>query len=494
MSEFKAPLEDIVFSLDQIANAGRLASWNKDEAEEILDYFAKIAEGVLAPINASGDAEGAKLEDGRVIMPNGFKAAYQELCEAGWQSASVPENFGGMALSPLILAGISEIFSGANHAMQMVCNLVPGAVQILLQYGTEQQQQEYLPKLADGSALSTMCLTEPQAGSDLSAIRCKAQQQSDGTWQLNGEKIFISGGDQDLSDTILHLVLARSGEQSDGIKGLSLFLCPAHSAVKITRIEEKMGLHASPTCQMLFDDAQAELIGEEGAGLKAMFTLMNHARIDVALQGVAHATRAFELSKAYAEERIQGRHRNGAPTRISEHADVKRMLDRQRDLARIARAACHLTLVELELGEKPEFVEFLTPICKIMGSEAGIEAADLGIQILGGYGYLTEYGVEQIWRDARITAIYEGANGIHRRALATRGLTPKGGAEQFEGYISDLIGHNEQLKNELSLWTSLKEQLKSSDDPTEHAFEFSERSIALLANAIRAKFDLLEES
>jgi len=260
--------------------------------------------GVIAPLNAVGDRQGAQLENGRVRMPDGFAAAYADLAAGGWQGLTLPEAHGGMAASPLIAAGVSEIFSGANHAMQMVCNLVPGAAAVLLRDGTAAQQADWLPKLASGEALSTMCLTEPAAGSDLSAIRCKAVR-AESAWQITGEKIFISGGDQDMSDTILHLVLARSG--SAGLGGLSLFLCPKQPAVTITRIEDKMGLHASPTCQMAFDAAKAELIGAEGEGLGVMFTLMNHARIDVALQGVAHAARAALIARRYAMDRVQGR-------------------------------------------------------------------------------------------------------------------------------------------------------------------------------------------
>ncbi len=385
-----------------------------------------------------------------------------------------------MGVSPLVAAGVSEVFSGANHSLQMVCNLVPGAISTLLNFGSPAQCDHWLPKLTSGQALSTMCLTEPGAGSDLSAIRTKAIQQGDG-WQIDGEKIFISGGDQDLSEDILHLVLARSGTAEDGIRGLSLFLSQKQPAATVTRIEEKMGLHASPTCQMVFTDAQAELIGEEGAGLQAMFTVMNHARLDVALQGVAHAARAAQLSAEYAAERKQGRKPDGAPALLSDHADVQRMLDSQAALAIGARAMCHLTLVEIERQSSAPLLEILTALCKVFGSEAGTQAADHGMQIMGGYGYLSEYGVEQVWRDARICAIYEGANGIHTRALVTRGLRAEG-ADAFDDLVCRLSG--DQTPPALENWRTIRMQLQTLKDPTPYARRYYEMMSNLLQQAV----------
>ncbi len=467
MTPFKAPLEDILFSLRLVAQADE--EWDETTATDILGHFSAFAENALAPLNATGDREGAQLIDGRVQMPKGFKEAYKQLIEDGWQGLSAPEEFGGAGVSRLIAAGVSEIFSGANHAMQMVCNLVPGAITTLRLFGTAEQQARWIPKLASGECLSTMCLTEPAAGSDLSAIKCRAEQAGE-SWVINGEKIFISGGDQNLSKDILHLVLARSG--GPGIKGLSLFLCPAQPEVTITRIESKLGLHASPTCQMLFSDAGAELVGEEGAGLLAMFKLMNHARIDVALQGVAHASNAAYQSYHYACDRKQGRGPDGQTARLSDHADVQRMLDEQKILAIGARAMCHIALKESMKGQRPALVEILTSLCKVTGSEAGIRAADLGIQIMGGYGYLTEYGVDQIWRDARITAIYEGANGIHERTIVTRGLQSGTGAEDFADLMNELADGDSIIKEGTDRWLGVVQQLRSAKDPTSQAHNF----------------------
>jgi 3-(methylthio)propanoyl-CoA dehydrogenase len=441
MTPFRAPVADIVAALAVATKGAALPDWDAGLAEEILGHFAGFAEGVIAPLDAIGDQQGCRLAAGRVHMPDGFRAAYADYAAAGWPGLTIPVAFGGQGLSPLLLAGVSEVFSGANHALQMVTGLVPGATRTLLAFGTQDQQARWLPRLASGELLATMCLTEAGAGSDLSRVQTRATPEGD-SWRISGEKIFISGGDQDLSDGILHLVLARTGTMDDGTRGLSLFLCPSsingeRNAVQVTRIEEKMGLHASPTCQMKFDAARAELVGAPGAGLQAMFTMMNHARIDVALQGVAHAARAHDIARSYARERLQGRGPDG-PVTIDAHPAVQAMLAEQRGLALGGRMMCLEALVALETGNN-DLADFLTPVCKVFCTEAGLRAADLGIQILGGYGYLRDYRVEQTWRDARITAIYEGTNEIHALTLATRLLRQNGGVapQAFEQHIGD---------------------------------------------------------
>jgi alkylation response protein AidB-like acyl-CoA dehydrogenase len=485
MTDFTAPTDDILFSLRHVAGAQRAADWDDALTSDILGHFAQFAEGVLAPLNAVGDAQGARLVEGRVIMPDGFRDAYAQLAEGGWQGLRAPERFGGIEQSALVAAGVSEVFSGANHAMQMVCTLVPGAIETLLHFGTPDQQEAWIPRLASGEVLSTMCLTEAGAGSDLSGIRCKAVRDGEG-WRLEGEKIFISGGDQDMSTGILHLVLARSGSVEDGLKGLSLFLCSGCDGVTVTRIEEKLGLHASPTCQLAFQGTHAELVGAEGDGLRAMFTVMNHARLDVALQGVAHAARASQIATAYANDRVQGRRKDGSPARLSDHADVQRMLAEQASLAIGARAMCHVAFVEMACGKRPDLVAFLTPLCKVFGSEAGIKAADLGIQILGGYGYLNEYQIGQVWRDARITSIYEGANGIHERSIATRGL--KGpGADQFADLIRELGGASDRVSADLADWITWRDRMRAEAEAEHEAHAFAQATARLYFRACWAK-------
>ena len=488
MTPFVAPLDDILFSLHHVARAPLVEAWDHDFAAEIGKHFAAFAEGEIAPIDEIGDQEGCRLENGRVRLPSGCKEMYVAYCEQGWPGLTAPEDFGGQGQDALILAITSEIFSGANHSMQMVTGLVPGAIRTLLNFGSDAQKERFLPSLASGKTIATMCLTEASAGSDLSRISCRAVPDG-ARWRIVGEKIFISGGDQDISDEILHLVLARTSD--NGVKGLSLFLCPStktdgtRNAIKVTRIEEKMGLHASPTCQMLFDSAEAELIGEEGRGLAAMFTMMNHARGDVALQGVGHAARAHHIASAYATDRVQGRLADGTPVRLDRHADVRRMLDAMDRYALFGRAMTHMAFVAMERGDKGALVEFLTPLIKVFCTEAGMRSAELGIQVLGGYGFLREYRIEQTYRDARITAIYEGANGIHKRMLATR-MVQGSSADAFEqmlieeGIDIDVLGQ----------WQRIRADTMKHADPAAMAHRYMQASIDAMQAVVHKRMAL----
>ncbi|WP_444451925.1 acyl-CoA dehydrogenase family protein [Rhodobacter capsulatus] len=499
MIPFRAPTDDILFAL-QVARADALPGWDDDLARALIDHFASFAEAEIAPLDPVGDALGCRLENGQVHLPEGFPAAYRALIDQGWQKLALPEAIGGEGVPAPLAGAVSEIFSGACHALSMLTALVPGAVRVLMTHGTQAQQAAHLPDLVSGAALATMCLTEPGAGSDLAAIRTRARRTGD-HWRIDGEKIFISGGGQNLSESILHLILARTGTMADGVKGLSLFLARSGGAVgangiSVARIEHKMGLHASPTCAMVFDGCEAELIGPEGEGLAAMFTLMNHARIDVALQGVAHAARATAIATAHALERVQGRTSDGRIARLADHPDVRRMLDEGRRLTLATRAMCALTLVEIEAASRPDLLEFLTPLVKIAATEAGMRAADLGIQVLGGYGYLTEYRIEQTWRDARITAIYEGANGIHAGALAGRLLRRNAGAAgaAFAAYVSEIAPETPELARRLHDWQALRATLLLQPDPAERAWEFAQASIALFEAAVWARMEALAEA
>lgn len=486
MSAFLAPVDDILFSLNHVAGANRLPDWDADLTREILTQFGRLAEEVFAPLNERGDRQGCRLEGGRVLMPDGFDAAYRLYAEQGWPALGVPEIFGGQGAQAPVLGAVTEIFAGANHALQMIVGLTPGAVRTILDFGAPAQHEKWLPQLASGDWLATMALTEPGAGSDLSGIRTRAEKTSDG-WRIHGEKIFISGGDQSLTDRILHLVLARTGAPGDGVRGLSLFLAPSHddaavrAPISVIRIEEKMGLHASPTCQLAFDGAAAELLGVEGEGLKAMFTMMNHARLDVAQQGVAHAAHATTIAATYAAERRQGRapgHSSQSP--LIAHADVRRMIETAEARTFGARALCHIALVLLAEGANDDLLDFLTPVCKVFGTETGIEAADMAIQTLGGYGYLQEYHVEQIWRDARITAIYEGANGIQALTLAGRLLRQCNGraASAFERFVAAHEG-DDMIAEGLRLWRVARAAVLSSSDPSEPAHAFTRLTTTL---------------
>ncbi len=484
MKAFRAPLDDIAFSLNHVARASQLDDWEPEFAAEIAGHFAAFAEGEIAPLDEPGDQQGCRLVDGRVVMPDGFKAGYQAYVEQGWPGLTAPEAFGGQGQGGLMLAMTSEIFSGANHSLQMVTGLVPGAIRTLLNFGSEAQQLRYIPALASGEALATMCLTESGAGSDLSRVRCKAEHDGN-VWRITGEKIFISGGDQDMSPRIQHLVLARTSDE--GVKGLSLFMCPSHlddgmrNGVSVTRIEEKMGLHASPTCQLAFDAAEAELMGEAGQGLKAMFTMMNHARADVALQGVAHAARAHDVASAYAAERVQGRGADAQPVTLDQHADVRRLLDEIDSIAVGGRALAHLCLVALEGGQDRDLVDFLTPVAKVFCTEAGMRGAELGTQVLGGYGYLREYRLEQTYRDARITAIYEGANAIHEGVLVARLLPGRAGAA-FEAFVTleAAAAQSPEIEETLALWQMAKARVLAVPDPSPVAYSFMRLTIDLV--------------
>ena len=493
MKPFSAPLEEILFSLKHIAKAEEIPGWDHDFTNQIGVHFATFAENEIAPLNASGDRQGCRIENGRVRMPDGFCDVYRSYAEQGWPGLSAPEQFGGQNLGELTLAVISEIFAGANHSLQMVTGLVPGAIRTLMRFGTDEQKSRFIPQLVSGTALATMCLTESGAGSDLSRIGCRAELVA-GTWRITGEKIFISGGDQDLSKDILHLVLARTSDE--GVRGLSLFLCPSlgadfqRNAVSVARIEEKMGLHASPTCHLIFDSAEAELMGSEGQGLAAMFTLMNYARLDVALQGTAHAARASDIAASYAATRIQGRNNEGAEAFLDSHSDVRRMLDEIDAMALGGRAMTHISLVEMEKGDEPALVDFLTPVCKVYGTWAGVRASEIGMQVLGGYGYLREYQLEQIYRDARVTAIYEGTNGIHARTLISRYLHGSEGTA-FERFVKLEVEKYPEVKviSEIfEVWKAVRETLRGVSDRSQYAHDFMSLTINTMLACVWARF------
>jgi alkylation response protein AidB-like acyl-CoA dehydrogenase len=447
MIDYRTPTADILFALRHGAGAARLEHWDDELAADILGHMASMVDGVIAPLDPIGDVEGTHLVDGRAIMPRPFVEAYAQFKEGGWQGLAIAEEYGGQGLPHVLSSALSEMLSGACITYQMVLSLAHGAMRTLLASGSEDQKATWVPRLASGDYLATMCLTEPQAGSDLGLVRTTASPADDGGWRISGGKIFISGGDQNLTDGhIMHLVLARTPGAPAGVKGLSLFLAPSHladgsrNAISVVRLEEKMGMHASPTCQVAFDQAQAEIIGAPGEGLARMFTMMNAERLDVAVQGVGLADVALQRSLAYAAERKQGRVGKGeGPDPINRHSDVRRMLLTQMALAMGCRAMVMRTIVDLELNQTPALMELMTPVAKAFVTDAAQEAASLAIQIHGGYGFLREYRVEQIARDARITPIYEGTNGIQAATVAGRVIRMSNGAAlvQFKAEIED---------------------------------------------------------
>lgn len=492
MTPFKAPLDDIYFILNHVVGADRVEGFDPAFSREISEHFAAFAEGEIAPTDEIGDQVGATLIKGRVKLPEAFQPMFRAYVEQGWTGLMLPEDYGGQGVDGVTGGVVHEVLMGANHAFQMLVSLAVGHNRVFQHFGTEAQRRKYLPLLAEGRFLGTMALTEPGAGSDLGRIRTRAVAEAGG-YRITGEKIFISGGDQDLSEGVLHLVLARTGDMETGVKGLSLFACPSvhadgsRNAVRVTRIEEKMGLHAQPTCQLAFDGADAELVGAEGQGLKAMFELMNHARVDVALQGVAHAARAHDVATRYAAERVQGRDREG-PVSIDQHGDVRRMLDEIDKVAMGARAMTHLTLVTLETGEDAWLVELLTHLIKWYATEEAQRAVETGMQVLGGYGYLREYRLEQTYRDLRIASIYEGASGIHAMGVASRLLRLENGAamEAFVRFVKSVEG-GPRLATSLATWEQARAHLETGVDPGPVATPFIRLTARVLEQALWAR-------
>lgn len=423
-----------------------------DLMAQIVDEAGKFVGEVIAPLNREGDETGCRFEQGRVTMPPGFRDAYRAFWQAGWPALSAAPEDGGQGLPAVLEAMLYEMLSAANHGWTMAPGLLHGAYECLKHHASDALKAVYLEKVATGEWLATMCLTEPQAGSDLGLATTRAVPQADGTYRLSGTKIFISGGEHDLSGNIVHLVLARLPDAPPGPKGLSLFLCPkfyedgSRSAVHCERIEEKMGLHGSPTCVMRFDEAASWIIGEPGRGLSAMFVMMNAARLHVALQGIGLLDAAWQKADAYSKERRQMR----APGRgkpvaaadlIAEHPAMRRILDTQRAWIDGGRLLAYRTAVELDLAkhhpdaarrdEAQRWCSLVTPVLKAAFTQQAFYGSSECLQVFGGHGYVREWGIEQHVRDARIAMIYEGTNEIQAIDLLVRKVLPDGGKAFF---------------------------------------------------------------
>lgn len=449
---YVAPLKDYHFLLHDVLGAEALSQTELysdatlDIYDAVLEEASKFAEGVLAPLSRSGDEQGCIFKNGMVSTPDGFKEAFAQFVEGGWPGLSLDHAYGGQSLPHSLHMLVDEIMSTANSGFAMYRGLIDGAFNTILTFGSDALIATWLPRLASGKVLPTMNLTEPQAGSDLSLLRTKAEPDSEGTYLITGTKIFITGGEHDLTDNILHLVLARLPDAPEGSRGISLFVVPkkhedgTSNAVSCSGIEHKMGLKASATCVMNYDGARGWLVGEPHSGLMAMFTMMNAARLSVGVQGICASEGASQIASQYAAERRQGRapgQEEDAPHRIEKHPDVQRMLRTQKAFAQGGRALALRTALELDLShaaadpteqKRHEAVaQLLTPVVKAFLTDAGCEAASLGIQILGGHGYIREWGVEQWSRDIRIAPIYEGTNGIQALDLVGRKLGMMGG-------------------------------------------------------------------
>ena len=497
---YRAPVADIAFALKHSAGfsaalgEGLFGELAEDVVEAVLGEAGKFAADIIAPLNAPGDRAGASFKDGAVTMPPGWRQAYRAWTQAGWNGLAAPAQWGGQELPHAVNSACIEMWSSAAMAFGLGPFLTMAGVDALLAHGSEELKRVYLPKLVSGEWMGTMELTEPQAGSDVGALRTRAQRAPDGSYRITGQKIFITYGEHDLTDNIIHFLLARLPDAPAGTKGVSLFLVPkvlpnadgspgARNDLRAHSIEHKLGIHASPTCTMVYGDAGGAtgfLIGQENRGMACMFTMMNRARLGVALQGVAIAERATQQAIAYARERRQGRAPGASEaSRIIAHPDVKRMLLSMRALTRAARAISYATAVALDRAERGddaaarqaahERASLLTPVAKAFATDIGCEVASLGVQVHGGMGYIEETGAAQHYRDARIAPIYEGTNGIQAIDLVTRKLPRADGAtaRQCIGDIRRTVSAVDAVNDPAYGWTGVR--LRDAVDLLERA-------------------------
>jgi alkylation response protein AidB-like acyl-CoA dehydrogenase len=473
MPSYTAPVKDLQFVLHDLlkVSASDIPGYAELEADftaAVLEEAGKLTSEVLAPLNAVGDVEGCKLENGVVRTPTGFKAAFDQVREGGWTGLDMPEQYGGQGMPYVMGTAVGEMFSASNQAFTMYQGLTHGAASAILAHGTDTQKDMYLPRMVSCEWTGTMNLTEPHCGTDLGLMRTKAVPQDDGSYKISGQKIFISAGDHDMADNIIHLVLAKIPGGPEGIKGVSLFIVPkflvnadgslgARNGVSVGKIEEKMGIHGNSTCVMNYDEATGYLLGEAHKGMRAMFTMMNEARIGVGMQGMAQADVAFQNALAYAKDRLQGRdvtgvkNPDGPADPLIVHPDIRRSLMDQKSFVEGARAFMLWGASLIDRSHRNNdaaadgLISLMTPVIKGFLTDEGYDMTVKAQQVYGGHGYIEEWGMSQFTRDARIAMIYEGANGVQALDLVGRKLATDGGkhAMAFFEMVKTFIKENE---------------------------------------------------
>ena len=509
MPNYTAPVEDMMFLFDKLRNnkdyndLEKYKEVNSELVRDILEEAAKINQNLILPLAKSGDENPTVLENGVVRTPPGYKEAYSKYIEDGWTSLSCDPKYGGQGMPKTVSAFFDEMLSSASLSFKLYSELSIGAYNCISQHATAEIKEKYLPKMVEGKWSGTMCLTEPVCGTDLGLLKTKAVEQSDGTFKLSGQKIFITSGDQDLTENIIHLVIARAADSPAGTKGISLFLVPkfvvnkdgsigAKNGVSTGSIESKMGIKGSATCVLNFDDATGYMIGSKNRGLNAMFTMMNLERIVVGIQGLGISEIAYQNSLSYAKERKQGKTNNTKLTNgadfIIEHADIRKSLLNMKSIIEGERALCFWLSQQTEVSlyhpdekikqEASDLVSLMTPVVKTMFSDMGMEITSEAMQVHGGYGYTKDQGIEQLYRDNRITPIYEGTNSVQAADLVFRKLVNKNGdiiSKYLEMVKNDCDDKNEKLKpfidelkmnlEILSKFTSwIKEKIQNSKD------------------------------
>ena len=524
MPIYKAPVDDAlfllndVFHLDHYGNLPGFSDASPDVVEAVLREAAKFSEEVLTPLNRVGDKEGCKrAADGSVSTPTGFKDAYKQIVEGGWIGISVPPEFGGQGLPATLTEIVNEFFCSANMAFAMYPGLTQGAIAALLAHASGELKTKYLPKMVEGVWTGTMNLTEPHCGTDLGLLRSKATKQTDGSYKISGTKIFISAGEHDLSENIIHLVLARIEGAPAGTKGISLFLVPkflvkddsslgARNAVGCGSIEEKMGIHGNSTCVMNYDGATGWLLGEENRGLNAMFVMMNEARLGVGVQGLALSEVAYQNAAAYAKERLQGRSISGVkyPDKPADpivvHPDVRRILMSIRAFNEAARALVMWTALKSDVAHRSDdekerksaddHMGLLTPVIKGVLTDSGFANAVLAQQIFGGHGYIAEHGMEQFVRDSRIAQIYEGANGIQALDLVGRKLGKDGG-RAIVAFFNEVQTYLKERANSDAMNVYLKPLGQSLAHLQQASMWFMQNAMAKPDNAGAGSYDYM---